>query len=114
MVINPVVKTLSDDVDVAGIHNNHVAKDGRILNQAELAFLYVRGFPFLGMGGSAKYFSSSFPSVIDSCVSFCGQSSLLKAVNFCFFMKGATESPMLVSLLPLLVIVSLNLLNSSI
>ena len=61
VIVNPAVeKTLSADVEVAGIHNNRLATDGRVLNLAALAFHHVRGFSFLGMGASAKYFSSSF------------------------------------------------------
>ena len=67
MIVNPTVeKTLSDDAEVAGIHNNHLVTDGRVLNLIDLAFHHVRGFSFLEMGNSAKYFSSSFSSVKES------------------------------------------------
>ena len=76
MIVNPAVeKTLSADVEVAGIHNNRLATDGRVLNRV-VAFHHVRGFSFLGMGASARYFSSSFSSVIESCESCSGPSTV--------------------------------------
>ena len=51
MIVNPAVeKTLSADVEVAGIHNNRLATNGRVLNLVlvVLAFHHVRGFSFLG------------------------------------------------------------------
>ena len=57
VMVNPAVeKTLSADVEAAGIHNNRLATNGKVLNRVALAFYHERGFSFLGTGASAKYF----------------------------------------------------------
>ena len=56
-MVNPVVeKTLSADVEAAGIYNNRLATNGKVLNRVALAFHHERGFSFLRIGASAKYF----------------------------------------------------------
>ena len=55
VIVNPVVeKTRSAGVEVAGILNNCLATNGRVLNRVALAFHHARGFSFLGIGASAK------------------------------------------------------------